>query len=288
LRPGFSLVEVLVVIGIIAVLFGLLMAAVQRVREAAARTQSMNCLRQIGLATLNYEVARRELPPSIVSVTTVNRYPRGSALMQILAYIEQDSLGSRALQFGDFYAVYREPVKIYVNPSDPSSWDDTGRLEHVPWGWYGVTGFGANFTALGFVHADQDKKIARVATIRDGSSNTILYAERYTSCKNRDFYVTRGNDYWYYTIWAYGDAYWFEWNPLFAYKATGPNAKFQDKPTWDSPTATCDPLLAQAPRSSGILACLADGNVRLIHSSISGATWWALCTPNGREPLEAD
>src|SRR5262249_52969727 len=99
-RPGFTLIELLVVIAIIAVLIGLLVPAVQKVREAAARTQCANNLKQLALACHNYEGASGRLPPGYLGPIP-NEQEYGSAVDQIqhvgllvylLPYVEQDNL----------------------------------------------------------------------------------------------------------------------------------------------------------------------------------------------------
>jgi prepilin-type N-terminal cleavage/methylation domain-containing protein/prepilin-type processing-associated H-X9-DG protein len=117
-RPGFTLIELLVVIAIIAILIGLLLPAIQRIREAAARLQCQNNLKQIQLAALDYESAVRRLPPGSYGPTPnggtpptgsipkqealQNNYPEFGVLVPIMPYIEQSDLWNTfyKLQFG--------------------------------------------------------------------------------------------------------------------------------------------------------------------------------------------
>jgi prepilin-type N-terminal cleavage/methylation domain-containing protein/prepilin-type processing-associated H-X9-DG protein len=285
---GFTLIELLVVIAIIAILIGLLLPAVQKVREAAARINCTNNLKQISLATVNCaDTNGGKLPPSIGVYPGSGQAPyqsNGGTFLHILPYIEQDNLFKASLAGppdpdgrngnNPTYSQWTGPiqsshVKIYVCPSDPTYTNDAARSS------YGINGQVFRYNYLGWSAGLTNFP----GQITDGTSNTIFFTEKLmhtfncTGCCNN-----------------YDDNYWPDWGPLISSadcnEPTGPAAIFQNN--CHGNPSSCDGNRASSAHTGGINAAMGDGSVRFVAAGVSPNTWWSAMTPQGNEVLGSD
>jgi prepilin-type N-terminal cleavage/methylation domain-containing protein len=285
---GFTLIELLVVIAIIAILIGLLLPAVQKVREAAARMQCSNNLKQIALAVHNHQGAYNYMPAGYADQSA--KGGTGTCFYFILPYIEQDNvfklgqvLPINTNQQPDAYwgnfADMRTPaanvIKTYLCPSDPNN------ANPITWtnGWV-MGNYAYNHDAFNnpndptYGH-DVNNKIP--GSFPDGTSNTIGFTEKQA---NNCLANSSGNG----TLWAHG--VWNPWwEPRFnSYAARGTASKFQVQPT----NSQCNSAMPTTWHTSGINVGLMDGSVRFVSAGISPVTWAIALTPSGGDILPSD
>jgi prepilin-type N-terminal cleavage/methylation domain-containing protein len=197
-KRGFTLIELLVVIAIIAILIGLLVPAVQKVREAAARIQCSNNLRQIGIGLHNYHGTFSKFMPArgneqgpIQNVNGNGFTVYGGWMCNLLPYIEQDNLGKALSPYPNFgggagfFANYNATVKTFVCPSDGRGFDPSGSGLGGLTSYLGVTGNDTDTGATFFGPTNGIFDLSspwngglRFADITDGTTNTLMVGER--------------------------------------------------------------------------------------------------------------
>jgi prepilin-type N-terminal cleavage/methylation domain-containing protein/prepilin-type processing-associated H-X9-DG protein len=297
-RDGFTLIELLVVIAIIAVLIALLVPAVQKVREQAARSQCQNNLKQWGLSMHNYEVVMRTLPPGATS------NPRHSFVIHLWPYFEASTLAKAYNPALGFYeppnivqdsltGVCAQTVPLYYCPSDrpgaywqgDTYWRARGNYV-VNWGpitqpWSG----GATTAMAPFGWLDDDASMpqkVRLGDIVDGTSNTLMMAEIIMAAHDADF-DTRGdilnNDPSYMT---------FEFMTIHTPNSgSDVTSTCIPNPAWECSNGSPMHQTARSRHPGGVNALFCDGSVQFINNSITLETWQALSTMNGSEVIGA-
>jgi len=306
-QKGFTLIELLVVIAIIGVLIGLLLPAVQKVREAAARLQCTNNLKQIGLAMMNYESTYRMFPAGYLDNMTTNR-PNSAATSNpdpitgwgwgtlILPYLEQESLyksiNINSIAMNNTYAgtiAFRKTViKGFLCTSDDTGLNTFtisgtgGNFELAKSSYAGVNGQAelADFdTAFGLGMFLRGRGVS-IAEVTDGLSNTLFVGERSSKSAKQAVGTLPGVCTWVGALPG-GDLDG-ETPALYILGWTG-NSSSPAKPNMPEPDGSFHPESFTSRHSGGVNFLFGDGSVRFITDSIDGQTWVKLGTRQGGE-----
>ncbi|HZY88225.1 MAG TPA: DUF1559 domain-containing protein [Gemmataceae bacterium] len=289
---GFTLIELLVVIAIIAVLIGLLLPAVQKVREAAARMTCQNNFKQLGLAVHNYAgTFDGALPPvnfyQVVNPTTRNA-AQGSAHYALLPYIEQGNLFTqytRDVPNPGYLGAVNVPLKNFSCPSDPTQSNGlaNGGSKAGQWGLscysYNLVLFGGSFSAVNSI-VGRSASPYKIGNIPDGSSNTVGLGEQTGGYPGS---YSSGNAYnasEAYNTWAWpatplttGGTYG-PYSPDPAYLPGGAlaGANYPLPQCGVSPN-DADPARFQSCHTGVLNVCLMDGSVRTVGAGVSQYNW---------------
>jgi prepilin-type processing-associated H-X9-DG protein len=293
------LIELLVVIAIIAVLMGLPLPAIQKVREAAARMSCANNLKQLALACLNFESARGGFPPVYLGGD------QPGWVTAVLPYIEQDNLAhlwpsgldpnGTNWKSPELEPVVSTPIKVQICPSSP-----VGGRVLGPADGFAFTAATADYAAAASfssaLYAElyppgiadttapmQVRVVGRIAGVTDGTSNTIVLVEMsgrpwwYLPNKQRSTSTVNNPRTYGFGFWADNNAH-----NISTFLADGSDVGTQC-------AVNCSNQFGvYSFHPSGANVAFADGSIRTLSNSLSPATLAALVTRAGGEVIRGD
>ncbi|MCI0379981.1 MAG: DUF1559 domain-containing protein [Gemmataceae bacterium] len=275
-RNGFTLLEMLVVIAIIAILVALLLPAVQKVRSSAQRIESMNKLKQMMLATHHFGDVNRGYLPNVYGVNELTSTSERTLFVAIMPFLEQQN-SYKEFVTKEGGSGNNVAIPDYLNYADPTL---TGSHSSV-----------ACYAANAVVFPRR----ASVKQFVDGMSNTLAFGERYSTCtgsiigwfQNPDLpiWLPQPNPHGYIVMRAatFADKTIADAVPVTIgnppqTKSSVRGLTFQVRPS----IAACDPRVLQTPFDA-MPTAWADGSVRMIAQGVSETTFWGAVTPAGGE-----
>ncbi|MGL6072608.1 MAG: DUF1559 domain-containing protein [Fimbriiglobus sp.] len=305
-RRAFTLIELLVVIAIIAVLIGLLLPAVQKVREAAARMSCQNKLKQIGLALHNYEATLGKFPASNTTAAPWHGWPA-----QVLPYLEQESVRNIYVPSSSWYELPNEPARMakvstFLCPSANGGRVGSSAVTGAPgspfngaaWDYTNISVVALPLLAyLNYPDPASHTTIWRgvmsstgssIAQISDGLSNTLLISED----ANRPEYWVKGRQRSDLTppfggggVGVVTGGVWADHQKGFGIEGTSADGLTL---VGECAINCTNAYEIYSFHPGGANAALADGSVRYLRESITIRTLAALSTRAGGETLTLD
>jgi hypothetical protein len=249
---------------------GLLLPAVQRVREAVARTQDANNLKQQTLALQNCNDTYGILPPVYNNFPNPNGAmgpPAGMGTLQyfLLPFLEQQNIFNSVAMSSDYAT--NTPLQVFMGPSDPTMPADG--LVTMLGESCGVCSYASNYLVFG----NSPGGSAKIpSTFSDGTSNIIVFGERYTVCGGMAVGWQMGMcgnpPTWPY---YYTSAYYL--SLMLPQLAPSVNA--------------CDPMRLQSPYAAGLMVGMGDGSVRLVSSGVSQNSWNLALNPSDGQTFDS-
>lgn len=296
---GFTLVELLVVIAIIGILIGMLLPAVQQVREAARKTECSNNIRQLALALHNYESANMHFPQAAGPIGTMTSSDIQTVFLAIMPFVEANNqhreiisttspkTGWRGFGTGSDHVLSQTPP-FFLCPSRITCEEGFEQWQSSGTQFFSVTNYPANVQALHHHAANQpnNSSYATFGTISDGSSNTVVFAERVNSTRELSSNPNSGGT-WSRT--AFHGVSANDKNPLFAWNdSDGPViSQPQIRPNLNAGSLNAvNPLTTQGLHSVMNIALL-DGSVHGITGDVNIDNWFNVILPNDGQVIEA-